>query len=237
MQGIKEVFKMEENKIGFGKSSVTDVLMRKGIDLKKLEEEQSKLAKQLRLKDSIDFSQADRIGACDNLFLKNKIISAMIVCDTECSIIDQKYFTEVADFPYVPLFRAYRELPAMMACFQELSEKPDIIFIHGHGLSHPRLGLASHFSIATGIPSIGVAGGLVAGEIHGDYVVIGGKKVAKLLKEKIGSKPLFVSPGNLISLETAYELAKKLIRLPHKLPEPLHLAHRYAKEVIKTLKE
>src|SRR3989338_221594 len=105
MQGIKEVFTMEENKLGFGKSSVTDVLKRKGIDLKKLEEEQIRLAKQLRLKDSIDFSQADRIGACENLFLKNKIISAIVLCDSECNIIEQKYFTEVADFPYVPGFR------------------------------------------------------------------------------------------------------------------------------------
>src|SRR3989338_7000639 len=172
MQGIKEVFKMEENKIGFGKSSVTDVLMRKGIDLKKLEEEQSKLSKQLRFKDAIDFSQADRIGACENLFLKNKIISAIVLCDSECNITEQKYFTGIADFPYVSGFRAYRELPAMMACFQELSEKPDVIFIHGHGMIHPRLGLASHFSIATGVPSIGVADRLIIGEADGENVML-----------------------------------------------------------------
>src|SRR3989338_10383221 len=87
------------------KFSVDETLKRKGIDLKKLEEEQSKLSKQLRFKDAIDFSQADRIGACENLFLKNKIISAIVLCDSECNIIEQKYFTEVADFPYVPGFR------------------------------------------------------------------------------------------------------------------------------------
>ena len=217
------------------KFSIDEVLKRKGINLKKLEEEQIRLSKQLKFNDAIDFSQADRIGACENLFLKNKIISAIVICDSECNITEQKYFTGIADFPYVSGFRAYRELPAMMACFQELSEKPDVMFIHGHGTIHPRLGLASHFSIASGVPSIGVADRLIIGEADGENVMLNGKKVGKVLTSKEGSKPMYISPGNLISVETAFDIAKRFIMLPHKLPEPLHLAHRYAKEIVKTL--
>jgi|SRR3989338_614928 len=217
------------------KFSVDETLKRKGIDLKKMEEEQVKLAKQLRFKDAIDFSQAERIGACENVSFKNKVISAIVVCDAECNIIEQKYFAGIADFPYVSGFRAYRELPAMIACFHELSEKPDVMFIHGHGAIHPRLGLASHFSIASGIPSIGVADGLIAGEANGEDVMLNGKKAGKVLASKQGSRPMYISPGNLISAETAFDIAKRFIKLPHKLPEPLHLAHRYAKEILKIL--
>ena len=66
-------------------------------------------------------------------------------------------------------------------------------------------------------------------------ILLNGKKVGKVLQEKPGSKPLYISPGNKISIETAYELAKKFIILPHKLPEPLHIAHKYSKEIRKEL--
>ena len=42
---------------------------------------------------------------------------------------------------------------------------------------------------------------------------------------------MYVSPGNNISIESSYELSKNMIKLPHKKPEPLHLAAKYAKEV------
>ena len=46
---------------------------------------------------------------------------------------------------------------------------------------------------------------------------------------------MFISPGNLISVSSAHELSKKLINPPHKRPEPLHLASKYAKSVRKEL--
>ena len=47
---------------------------------------------------------------------------------------------------------------------------------------------------------------------------------------------MYISPGNLISIKTAYEICKNFIYLPHKKPEPLHLAGKYAREVGKELK-
>jgi len=201
------------------------------IDLKKLEQEQEKLAQQLEIKDSIDFSLTNRIGAMDNAFFQNKIISACIILSPEMEILEQDYFSDKLRFPYIAGFRAYRELPAMMEAFNKLEEKPDVVFIAGHGISHPRLGLASHFSLSAGVPTIGVANSLLAGEARGDDIILKGKKVGKILQTKTGAKPLYVSPGNLISIKTAHELAKKFIKLPHKLPEPLHIAHKYAKEI------
>ena len=56
-------------------------------------------------------------------------------------------------FPYISGFRAYRELPSMVEAFNKLEEKPDVIFVPGHGIAHPRLGVASHFSLSVGVPT------------------------------------------------------------------------------------
>ncbi len=214
---------------------IQEIAKRYSLDLKKLEKEQEKLAKSLEIKDSRDFSEIAKIGGLSNVFFENKIISAIVVIDAEMNIIEQKYFSDKVKFPYLPGFRAYRELPAMVNCFNLLDEKPEVIFIPGHGILHQRLGLASHFSIATGVPSIGVADSLIEGEIKGEEVVLKGKIAGKIISIKQGSRPLYVSPGNNISVKTAYELTKKFIKLPHKLPEPKHLAHKYSREVMKEI--
>lgn len=211
--------------------NVDEIANKYGIDLKKLEQEQKKLAKELKILDSIDFSLIDKIGAIDNSFFKNTIISACILLTPEMEIIDQEYFSDKLKFPYISGFRSYREIPSMVEAFNKLDEKPDVIFVPGHGIAHPRLGLASHFSISTRIPTIGVASSLLEGEVKEDDIIINAKKVGKTLVSKPGSKPMYISPGNLISIKTALEISKKFIRLPHKLPEPLHLAHKYSKEI------
>lgn len=217
------------------KYSVEEVIKKYNIDIKKLEKEQKTLAKQLSIKDSTDFSKVEKIGGISNVFFKNNIISACVVLNSDFEIIEQKYFSGKLSFPYIPGFRAYRELPAMTSCFNEIEEKPEIMFIQGHGISHFRLGLASHFSLVTGIPTIGIADSILSGELKDDSVIINKKVVAKVLQTKTGSKPIYVSPGNLISLNSACELTKKFVREPHKLPEPLHISHKYAKEVMKEL--
>jgi len=216
---------------------IQELIKRNNIDLSKLEKEQEKLSKSLEIKDSIDFSRVVKIGGFSSAFFQNKIISACVVLDSDFEILEQKYFSDRVKFPYLPGFRAYRELPAMLSCFELLDDKPEVVFILGHGISHPRLGIASHFSIASGIPSVGIAESLLIGEVKGENVVNNEKIIGKVLNLKEGSNPLYVSPGNLISMESAYELAKKFVKLPHKLPEPLHIAHKYAKQVVKELSE
>ena len=129
-------------------SKSSEIAKKYGINLKKLEDEQEKLAKELVIKDSIDFSAAERVGAIANAFFQNKIISACIVVSPEMEVLEQEYFQDKMKFPYIPGFRAYRELPTMIEAFNKLEEKPDVFFISGHGIAHPRLGIASHFSIS-----------------------------------------------------------------------------------------
>lgn len=208
-----------------------------GFDLEELKGDQLKLAKAIVLKDSLDFNSVTRFGAISNMIIQNQIISAIIVCDEQCNILEQQYFLDKLRFPYLYEFRSYREMPAMVEVYNKLNEKPDVIFISGHGMGHSRLGLASHFGIFTGIPTIGVAGELFNEDfsVKNEEILFNGKKVGKVLQSKEKSNPLFISPGNNISIESAFVVAKKFIKFPHKLPEPLHMAVKYAKEIKKEL--
>lgn len=213
-------------------AKIKEIAERYKLDLEKLKKEQINLAKNLNIKDSIDFSKVVKVGGISNVFFQNKIISAAVVLDNEFNLIEQKYFSDKARFPYIPGFRAYRELPAMVECFNSLEEKPEVVFVQGHGISHERLGIASHFSLSAGIPSIGIADSAPAGEIRDDEVLKKEKVVGKVLHTKIGSNPLYISPGNMISLKSAVELTKRFTKEPYKLPEPLRIAHKYSKDVM-----
>lgn len=226
---------MRENLLDTRKDELSK---RYGIDFDKLEKEQIKLAKDLTIKDKIDFSLVDRFGAVENIFIKNKILSCFIVVDKDFEIIDQAYAFERIPFPYFPGFRGYRELSAMIKALERLNEKPDIVFISAQGIIHPRLGLASHFGLVTNIPSVGVSSSLIeceasnedASEIINDNEVVG-----KVLISKKESNPLYISPGNNITVNSSYDISKKLIRLPHKRPEPIHIAAKYARNVKREL--
>ena len=169
--------------------------------------------------------------------IRNMIISAVIVCDKDYEIVEQEYYTDKLRFPYIHGFRAYRELAAMIGSFAKVREKPDIVLVKGDGINHARLGIASHFAIAAGVPVIGVNDKLFDGnEIVKEDIMKDGKAVGKLFLSKKGSKPLYVSPGNLISIKTSLQLVKGMIVPPHKLPEPMALAHKYAKDIRKELR-
>lgn len=207
------------------------------LDIEHLKKEQLKLAKEIKAKDSIDFSLCDKFSAVDSIIVQNKIISCIIVCDKEFNIIEQQYFIDKLKFPYLNEFRSYRELPSIMEAFNKLAEKPGLVFIRGHGLTHLRLGLASHFALLTGTPAIGIADNLFEGDkIKADNIIRDGKTIGKVLQSKEKSNPLFVSVGSGISLETAYKITSQFIKQPHKLPEPLHLVHKYARSVKDELK-
>lgn len=218
---------MEDEK----EEKITELVKKYNINIPKLEEEQKKLSKSLILKDNMDFSLADRIAGVENIFIGNRIISAIVVLYND-EIVEQEYFEDKIRFPYLPGFRAYRELFSMVEAYNKLDEKPDLVFIHGNGILHPRgLGLASHFSLAVNVPTIGIADSC-SEKIIGDNILIGNKIFGKVLVTKEGANPIYISQGNLISLNSALELTKKFIKEPHKMPEPLRLAKKYAKEVM-----
>ncbi len=219
-----------------GEKNIKEELIEKyKIDLDKLKKEQKKLSRNLEIKDSLNFENVTRVGGIHNVFLKNQIISGIIVLE-DSEVIGQAYFKDKVRFPYLPEFRAYRELSAMVHAFNKLEEKPEVIFIRGHGILHPRkLGLASHFSLTINTPVIGIADSLLTGEIKNSKIYLNGKINGKVVKTKEGANPLLVSPGNLISVETSEKLVKKFTFPPHKFPEALDKARKYSKSIRKEI--
>lgn len=214
-----------------------ELIAKYGIDIEALKKEQNKLSKEIEAKDAQDFSNVDRIAAVENIIIRNQILSVAIICDKEFNIIEQQYFLDKLRFPYLNEFRSYRELPAILEAINKLNEKPEVIFIHGDGINHVRLGMASHLSLNVGIPTIAIGDSLLEGnKLSGEDILKEGKKVGRVLQSKEKANPLYISPGNGISMGAAYDLTKTMIKLPHKLPEPLHLAHKYAREVKDELK-
>lgn len=205
---------------------------RYGSDLDKMKKEQEKLAKNLKIEDG---EEPVKIGGIHSVFSENKIISAIVVMEGK-ELIDEAYFIDKVRFPYIPGFRAYRELPAMVKAFNKLEIKPGLVFVNAHGILHPRgIGLASHFSLSINLPTIGVADSLLEGEEEGEDILVEGEVKGKKVKTKEGAKPLIVSPGNNISLRNAVRVVKDNTYDPHKFPEALDKARKYSKKVRKEM--
>ncbi|MDO8741188.1 MAG: endonuclease V [Candidatus Woesearchaeota archaeon] len=201
------------------------------IDINKLKEDQIRLSKKIVLKD--EFEKIEKIAGCDIAQKGNELVAAIVVCDYKTlNVLEKQYTITSAKIPYIPEFLGFRECPALIECYSKLTAEPDILIFDGNGILHPRrFGAASQLGLSIDKPAIGVAKSLLCGEVKGNEVFLNDEKVGFELKTKEFSKPLYVSPGHRITLKTSVEIVKNLIRPPHKLPEPLHLAHRYAEEM------
>lgn len=127
-----------------------------------------------------------------------------------------------------------RELPALLAALERLPRRPDLAFVHGHGIAHPRrFGIASQLGVATGLPSIGVADDALAGsgitphQTRGAYTALrdGRAQLGWLLRSRVDDLPLVVSPGHRVALASAADLVMRFVATD-RLPEPLRLARR-----------
>ena len=131
-----------------------------------------------------------------------------------------------------PELLGLRAWPALREALARLPQRPDVAFLDGHGIAHPRrLGIAAHFGVAADLPSIGVAGEALLGtaaslhEIRGAHTPLRdeGEHVGWLLRSKPGAPPLVVSPGHRVSMTAAAQLVMRFVAA-ERLPEPIRLA-------------
>lgn len=159
-----------------------------------------------------------------------------------CVVLDAKTLRVVTSasahmqqkFPYIPGFLGFREAPALVEAFAQLSLKPDLILVDGHGISHPRkLGIASHIGVLLDIPTIGVAKSILIGKPAGTLDLAAEatmpllwqeQTIAMLLRSKNRCNPLIIATGHKIALPTAVKLVKSYLR-GYRLPEPTRQAH------------
>jgi len=139
-------------------------------------------------------------------------------------------------FPYVPGLLSFREIPALLDALDRLTAQPDLLLCDGQGLAHPRrFGLACHLGVVTGLPTIGVAKSRLTGT-HGAVPVTKGRwtplidgdeVIGAVVRSRRGVKPIYVSVGHRVSLETAVHYAMGCVTR-FRLPETTRWADRLA---------
>jgi deoxyribonuclease V len=138
-------------------------------------------------------------------------------------------------FPYVPGFLSFREIPALLAALGKLRQMPDLILCDGQGYAHPRrMGLATHLGIVLDRPTIGCAKSILIGKHEpvgsekGEWVPMmdGEERIGAALRTRAGVKPMYISPGHRISLETALRLTLSVCDGP-RIPRPTRDADHY----------
>ena len=197
---------------------------------KRAEEIQRHLSKMIITRDC--FPQGIRyIAGIDVAYSGDLSYGAAAVLEYKTmKLIEKKISSQRMILPYVPTFLAFRELPAAVAAARELKTKPDIFMVDGHGLAHPRrFGFACHFGLALKAPTIGVAKNLLCGEVKDSKgfwkpVIDEGEVIGAAVFTGMSSKPVYVSVGHKVSLETAVRIVLECARR-YRIPEPIRLAH------------
>lgn len=169
------------------------------------------------------------IAGVDVAYAGETAIGATVVLDYESlELLEKQTVTCTVRFSYVPTLLPFREIPPAIACIKKLNLQPDVFLADGHGVAHPyRCGFASHLGLALGKPTVGVAKSRLVGEPANAYLVDKGQIIGAVVTTKEGSKPVFVSVGHLVSLETAVKIVKHCLR-NSRIPEPLLQAHKIA---------
>lgn len=195
--------------------------------LETLVEEQERLARRVSLRDG--FTKLERVGGMDSAYSGGMAFSSVVVCGyPSMEVLGSASHASREAFPYISGFLSYREVPSMAGAFRKLEARPDVFLVDGQGICHPRgIGLASHLGVLLGIPTIGVAKSRLCGTADGGRILLGGRQVGWLMRPGRGSKPLYVSPGHMVSLSSSREIVSSCMR-DHRLPEPLRLAHLYS---------
>lgn len=198
--------------------------------VKKVKLENSFLEKDIKLVAGVDLSywtQNDKqYGVCCIVVVNYKTKKAL---KTVYSIGEIKT-------PYITGFLAFRELPLFIETVKKLSYEPDIFIFDGNGYLHYKhMGIATHASFFINKPTIGVAKSYLKID-NNEYempdkkpfaftdIVIDGEVYGRALRTKEDIKPIFISCGNYININTATEIIINLIGKESRVPIPTRLA-------------
>ena len=197
---------------------------------------QNNLKNRIQLKDS--FGKIRVIAGADVAFDKseNQGYGGVIAYRfPELVEIERQGVIRPITFPYVPGLLAFREAPILLEAFASLETEPDMILFDGQGIAHfRRMGIATHMGIVLNKPTIGCAksrliGGYAdPGEDVGSTspLIDGEDTVGAVLRTRKKVRPIFVSPGTKISLETCIKVVLKCVD-GYRIPKPTREADRY----------
>lgn len=175
------------------------------------------------------------IAGVDVAYTDDLSIGAVAVLDYHnLNLVEAQTAIRKTAFPYIPTLLSFRELPPTVLAIRKLKTQPDLFLVDGQGFAHPyRCGFASYLGIVLGKPTIGAAKSRLIGEAEDfsgkdfAYLKHKGEIVGAVVKTKLGHKPVYVSVGHMVSLETAIKIVKHCTCYGG-VPEPLRKAHQTA---------
>ncbi len=204
--------------------------------LEDLRETQRRLAQ--RVEEVDDGKELGTFGGVDVAYAGDRAFAVAVRLDARTlETIETCERAVDVDFPYIPTYLAFREYPAVRAALEGLRERPDLLFVDGHGRLHPALfGFACYAGVQLDLPTVGIAKHPLAGKL----VPSAPRMLGAIPVEMDGvvrgfawtppraSRPFYVSVGHRISLERALREAQRSTRTRY--PEPLLVADRITKE-------
>lgn len=161
------------------------------------------------------------------------------------AVIEKKYVVEKISVPYIPGCLAFREIPAFLKAYEKVDTDIDVLFFDGNGYLHPRhMGLATHAGILINKPTIGVAKSYLKikdmefrmpdiKQFAYTDIRIEGETYGRVLRTHSGVKPIFLSIGNKIDLDTAMQITNTLVTKDSHIPLPTRLADIMTHEIRK----
>ena len=186
-----------------------------------------------------DFGPVKSVAGIDIGFTENNTVTraaVVVLSFPNLQPVDQAIIHRPTEFPYVPGLLSFREAPAALEALDQLSVQPDLLLCDGQGRAHPRrFGLACHIGLLADIPAIGVAKSRLVGEHErvGEErgsqtpLIHDGEQIGVVLRTRTAVRPLYISGGHRVALETAVEFVLRCAP-KYRLPETTRLAHKLA---------
>ncbi|MCI9104543.1 MAG: endonuclease V [Lachnospiraceae bacterium] len=202
---------------------------------------QNDLKKKVFQQDIISLNDITTVGGVDLAYWQKDsmeyAVCCIVVIDLENNtIIEKKHSSGIVEFPYIPSCLAFRELPLIVETHSKLSVHPDVFMFDGNGILHTRrMGLATHASFYINCPTLGVAKKYfkVSDEkfvsppnVAGSFsdIIHNGEVIGRAVRTHKDVRPVFISVGNYMDINTVTELVLELTGKESHIPLPTRYA-------------
>jgi deoxyribonuclease V len=164
----------------------------------------------------------------------DRLFAAVVVMQLpELRVLEVAHAERRSSFPYIPGFLSFRETPVLLAAFEKLRITPEVVLCDGQGMAHPRrFGIACHLGLFLQVPTLGCAKSILVGKFTdlGNTrgatapLIFENEQVGVAVRTRANVKPMFVSAGHLIDLDSAVNVVWRCL-FKYRVPEPLRQAH------------
>jgi deoxyribonuclease V len=202
------------------------------IDFKELKGMYSNIVKAVKFEDAFD--NVKTLGAVDIVFSDNLVYCVVGVFDAETlELIETKELATKELMPYSPTWISYREGSPILEVCKKLENQPDVFLIAKPGtVNKDRVSTPGYVGVLLNKPTIGVSKDLTYGLLDVDRVMYREEQMGLGLKTREFAKPIYVSPGFGVSLESSISIVKKVLG-DQKMPMPIHVVHKLCNKLKK----